>query len=38
MKIGQAFTKLWPKGCPVAAILDLAEAFIFQSASIDLIK
>ncbi len=37
----KAFTELWPKGrvhCPVAAILDLAEAFISQSASIDFIK
>ncbi len=26
------------KGCPVAAILDLMEAFISQSASFDFIK
>ena len=29
MKIGQVFTEYDQKGCPVAAILDLAEAYVF---------
>ena len=38
MKIGLAFPRYDQYWCPVAAILDLEEAFISQSASIDLIK